>query len=62
MAFWSRHSTPSQRRTFTRIHDTGAWGSRESVSGPGSTVARGADFQAALLALLDRFCTARADR
>jgi hypothetical protein len=31
------------------------WGDAESVSGPGSTQARGADFQRELVALLDRF-------
>ena len=46
-------SSRSQRATFTRIFDTNAWQSAESVSGPGSTKARGADFREALVALLD---------
>jgi SAM-dependent methyltransferase len=46
-------SSRSQRATFTRIFDTNAWLNAESVSGPGSTKARGADFRAALVALLD---------
>jgi len=46
-------SSRAQRATFTRIFDTNAWLNAESVSGPGSTKARGADFRAALVALLD---------
>jgi len=50
-----RSSSRAQQRTFTGIYETNAWGSDESVSGPGSTVARGADFLADLLALVDAF-------
>jgi hypothetical protein len=39
---------------FGRIHRRNAWGDPESVSGPGSTRARGADFSAELAALLHR--------
>jgi hypothetical protein len=46
-------SSRSQQATFTRIFDTNAWLNAESISGPGSTKARGADFRAALVALLD---------
>jgi hypothetical protein len=50
-----RFRTPksAQQETFTEIFKTNAWGSAESVSGPGSTVARGMDFQEELLSLLD---------
>ena len=50
-----RFRTPSaaQQATFTEIFRTNAWGSAESVSGPGSTVARGLDFQEELIAVLD---------
>jgi hypothetical protein len=49
--------TPSwwQRTTFTRTFTTNAWQDPESVSGPGSTRARGADFRPALLAMLDAY-------
>ena len=47
--------TPSaaQQATFTEIFTAKAWGSAESVSGPGSTVARGLDFQEELISVLD---------
>ena len=48
-----RRSSRRQRRTCTAIHDANAWGNIESISGPGSTIARSADFQHDLLALLD---------
>jgi len=50
-----RFRTPSaaQQATFTDIFRTNAWGSAESVSGPGSTVARGMDFQEELLSVLE---------
>ena len=50
-----RFRTPSaaQQATFTDIFKTNAWGSAESVSGPGSTVARGMDFQEELLSVLE---------
>ena len=48
-----RTSSRSQRATFTAIARTNAWGSAESVSGPGSTQARGADFREELITLLD---------
>ena len=40
------------RAIFTAIHRRNEWGSAESVSGPGSTLARGADFGVDLAALL----------
>lgn len=40
------------RVVFTRIYRRNAWGSAESVSGPGSTRERGADFRDDLAALL----------
>jgi Methyltransferase domain len=50
-----RLRTPSaaQQVTFTEIFRANAWGNAESVSGPGSTVARGSDFQVELISLLD---------
>lgn len=48
-----RSSLRSQQATFTGIFRANAWGSSESVSGPGSTQARGADFQDELISLLD---------
>ena len=50
-----RSSSRSQQATFTDIYRSNAWGNPESVSGPGSTVARGADFQDDLAALIDRW-------
>ena len=51
-----RHSSShSQRATFTRIFTANAWDDSESVSGPGSTQARGADFRDALVALIDAY-------
>jgi len=38
--------------TFARIYQRNAWGNSESVSGPGSTMARGADFIDELIGLL----------
>jgi SAM-dependent methyltransferase len=49
-----RSSFRSQQATFTAIFEANAWGDTESVSGPGSTRARGADIQDELIALLDR--------
>lgn len=46
-------SSRSQQETFTAIFTTNAWNDAESVSGPGSTEARGADFKAALISLID---------
>jgi methyltransferase family protein len=50
----TRFRTPSaaQQATFAEIFRTNAWGSAESVSGPGSTVARGLDFQEELISVL----------
>ena len=50
-----RFRTPSaaQQATFAEIFRTNTWGSAESVSGPGSTVARGLDFQQEFISLLD---------
>jgi hypothetical protein len=45
-------------RVFTEIYRAGAWGSRESVSGPGSTRARAADFLPELLAVVRDLGTA----
>lgn len=50
-----RCSSRSQQATFTAIFEQRAWGDSESVSGPGSTQARGADFQDQLIALLDQW-------
>ena len=47
-------SSRSQQATFTAIYRANAWRDAESVSGPGSTAARGADFQQELISLLDR--------
>lgn len=51
-----RHAGPTSAgqmtRLFTRLYQRNAWGSAESVSGPGSTLARAADFTDALVALL----------
>lgn len=48
-----RSSTHSQQSTFTEIFKANAWGGTESVSGPGSSQARGADFEKELMALFD---------
>lgn len=48
-----RNSSQSQQATFTAIFQARAWGDGESVSGPGSSRARGDDFRDDLLALLD---------
>ena len=48
-------SSRSQQATFAAIMKNNEWGDAESVSGPGSTQARGGDFQRELIALLDRF-------
>jgi hypothetical protein len=48
-----RRSSRARQATFTTIFASNAWGDAESVSGPGSTQERGADFQADLVALLD---------
>jgi hypothetical protein len=48
-----RSSSQSQQTTFTAIFQTNAWGGGESVSGPGSSQARGEDFRHELVALLD---------
>lgn len=45
------------RAIFTRIYRTNEWGDAESVSGRGSTRARGADFSGDLLDLLRRLDT-----
>jgi len=48
-----RRSSRDLQDRFTAIYEANAWGNAESVSGPGSTAARGADFQQDLLAVLD---------
>jgi hypothetical protein len=48
-----RQSPWEARATFTEIFRTNAWQDTESVSGPGSTRARGADFRAGLISLID---------
>jgi hypothetical protein len=52
---WRRTSTSEQRSTFTEIFRANAWESAESVSGRGSTQARGMDFRASLVSLLDAY-------
>jgi hypothetical protein len=51
----ARFRTPSvvQQATFTEIFRSNAWGSAESVSGPGSTAVRGSDFLEELISMLD---------
>jgi methyltransferase family protein len=49
-----RTSTASQRAAFTAIVRQNVWGSAETLSGPGSTQARGRDFLDDLLQLLDQ--------
>jgi hypothetical protein len=49
-----RATRDEHRKVFTRIHATNAWGSAESVSGPGSTRARAATFLRDLIELLRR--------
>ena len=46
---------PSAQATFTNIYKANAWQDAESVSGPGSTRARGADFRAGLISLIDAY-------
>jgi hypothetical protein len=48
-----RTSSAAQQATFTTIFKANQWGNTETVSGPGSTQARGADFQQDLISLLD---------
>jgi SAM-dependent methyltransferase len=48
-------SSRSLQATFTGIFSTNAWQDAESASGPGSSRARGAEFGAALLSLLDEY-------
>ncbi|HTY76641.1 MAG TPA: class I SAM-dependent methyltransferase [Candidatus Bathyarchaeia archaeon] len=50
-----RFSKPGseRERIFRAIHESNAWGSEESRSGPGSTKDRGADFVDDLLSVLD---------
>ena len=50
-----RHSTAWLQAAFTEIFRTNAWQSPESVSGPGSTRARGADFRRELVALIEAY-------
>ena len=50
-----RMSSDAQQSIFTRIFEDNAWECNESVSGPGSTQARGADFQQDLMSLVDRW-------
>ena len=47
-------SSEAQQATFTAIFESNVWGDAESVSGPGSTQARAADFQQDLMSLVDR--------
>jgi SAM-dependent methyltransferase len=64
-ALWSRlarrvaarrhSSSQSQQATFTGIFSTNGWQNAESVSGAGSTRARGADFAPALISLFDAY-------
>jgi len=48
-----RRSSRDLQDRFTSIYEANAWGDAESVSGPGSTAARGGDFRQDLLELLD---------
>lgn len=50
-----RSSSSSQQAIFTGIFGANAWGDAESVSGPGSTRARGEDFHEDLVSLLERW-------
>ena len=51
-----RHSSShAQQATFTGIFKGNAWQDPESVSGPGSTRVRGAEFRTALIALIDEY-------
>lgn len=50
-----RSSSGHQQATFTTIFTKNAWGDAESLSGPGSSQARGADFLHELIALFDRW-------
>ena len=54
---WLAGVRGGHRAIFTRIYRRNAWGSAESVSGTGSTRARGADFSAALVEVLARLET-----
>jgi hypothetical protein len=45
---------PDHREVFSRIYRSNEWGDPESVSGPGSTRARGEDFRDDLAELLER--------
>jgi len=54
-AFYFRSSSSRRRAVFTRIYRENEWCDDESVSGPGSTIARGADFRTELLQLLRGF-------
>ena len=49
-----RSSSRSQQARFTAIFEKNAWGDAESLSGPGSSQRRGADFLHELIALFDR--------
>jgi Methyltransferase domain len=52
----ARHtSSHAQQATFTEIFRGNGWQDAESVSGPGSTRARGAEFRTALIALIDDY-------
>ena len=50
-----RSPSRCQEATFTAIFENRVWRDPESVSGPGSTLARGADFEAQLIALLEQW-------
>jgi len=51
------HPPADHRALFGEIYRRNLWGDAESVSGPGSTRARGTDFMAELVALLRRLDT-----
>src|SRR5262245_27781854 len=55
MMWRARSSSRAQQRTFTAIYERNGWGDEESVSGPGSTLARAGDYLNDLLAMLDAF-------
>ncbi|HEX8244427.1 MAG TPA: class I SAM-dependent methyltransferase [Longimicrobium sp.] len=54
---WLAGVRGGHRAIFTRIYRRNAWGSAESVSGPGSTRDRGADFSPEVAELLARLGT-----
>jgi hypothetical protein len=58
LSWRSRQERRQVERVFTEIYRTGAWGSSDSASGPGSTQARAADFLPGLIAAVRDLGTA----